>query len=174
MIMFLSFLSGFGKKRFKYVSLCTVRLFGCFILLMAIACSRKVPDNIDRAFTSKFMNAREVEWHEDLKGHWLVSFYLEKFKYMTASYTLDGMLDYFELEVDWEDVPKEMMVRVLAAYPNGTIFDVYERNRGNSAEYIFEIVDKGTLFGVDFFQDGRCEVIPSDDYRFTSRIRVGE
>lgn len=159
------------KRWFDQVSLGSGRLLGC-LLLLGVACTRKVPDTIDRAFTSKFLNARDVEWNRGPDGHWLVSFYMEKFYYMTASYTLDGLLEYFELELEGEDVPKQLLDRVKKAYPESTVFDVYERNRGNSAEYIFELVDHGSLFGVDYFEDGHSQIIPSDDYRFTSRVLV--
>mgnify|MGYP004191648013 FL=1 len=99
---------------------------------------------------------------------------MEKFDYMSASYTLDGLLEYFELELHGEEVPKQLMDRVKKTYPEGDVYKVYERNRGNSAEYIFELVDHGSLFGVDFFEDGRSQIIPPDDYRFTSRILVGD
>ncbi|MBC71520.1 MAG: hypothetical protein CMH47_04390 [Muricauda sp.] len=162
-----------GKRWLDQVTLGSGRLLGC-LLLLGVACTRKVPDTIDRAFTSKFLNARDIEWHYSPDGHWLVNFYMEKFDYMTASYTLDGLLEYFELELHGEEVPKQLMDRVKKAYPESTLFDVYERNRGNSAEYIFEIVDHGSLFGIDFFEDGHRQIIPSNDYRFTSRILVGD
>ncbi len=142
------------------------------VFLLAHACSPTVPDAIRGAFRSKFLNSRSARWKRKPNGDWLVSFYMEKFNDMTACYSPEGQLRYFELEVGPEEVPKELSYRIDAAFPDGMVCGIYERNMGNVTHYIFEIIDKGQLFGIYFEENANILFIPPDDYRFTSRVVI--
>lgn len=78
----------------------------------------------------------------------------------------------FEIEVHSEDILKYLTKQVQKWYPNASITNVYEINGVNITGYIFEVIDDGWLFGVQFEMDGSKKIIPKDDFVFQSRIRI--
>lgn len=169
-MMFYSALS-VASNGTKNISPRQIMLF-LFTLLLVDACSREIPNSVKEAFSSRFTNSKGVEWRKGPNQDWEVSFYMEKFHYMTAHFTADGILEDFEKEVHGKDIPKSMEHKIHSAYPSGIIFNVYEKNATNSIDYIFEIEDHGQLFGIDFSENGSSKIIPPNARRFTSRSQV--
>lgn len=140
------------------------------VLLLLQSCSPSVPKVVENTFTEKFIGAEDMVWDEGPDKDWKVSFYMKKFHYMTAYYTSNGKFEAFEIEIYGDDIPVDMADKIFAKYPDGTIYNVFEKNRNRSKDYIFEIENNGKLFGIFFRSDGGFKIIPADDYRFTSRI----
>ncbi|WP_149276336.1 hypothetical protein [Pareuzebyella sediminis] len=91
---------------------------------------------------------------------------------MTAHYTSSGNFENFEIALHGKDVPQNLVQRVQNSYPNATISDVYEINGERTFGYIFEVIDNGWLFGLRFSLNGSMKIIPYDDFRFRSRIKI--
>lgn len=140
------------------------------VLFLVLACAQSVPKKASDDFLNKFMGARDIEWKKESKKGWMVSFYMEKFHYMTAHYAPSGSFKDFEIEVHGEDIPEDLVERVHKLYPNASITSVYEINALNTTGYIIEAIDDGWLFGLQFAKDGTMNIIPKDDFRFRSRI----
>ncbi|WP_431160795.1 hypothetical protein [Flagellimonas beolgyonensis] len=145
----------------------------CMLLGITLSCSQELPESIQNIFSSKFLNSRDVVWHRAPRGHWLVSFYMERFGDMTASYTPDGELEYFELQVQGDDIPLDLLEKAKHAYPEANHFEVFERN-GKMVSYIVELEDHGQHFGIIFFDNGDSSMIPPYDFRFASRTQIDD
>jgi hypothetical protein len=141
-------------------------------LSILLSCSQTVPKVVSDAFTNKFLGARDIVWQKRPKHDWMATFYMERFHYMTAYYTPTGAFEAFEIKIHDADIPKNLVDEIRKNYPKATIYEVFELNTEHTTEYIFEIVDKGELFGIHFNEQGLSRIIPANDYRFISRIRV--
>ena len=142
------------------------------VLFLVLACAQSVPKKANDDFLNKFMGARNIEWKKESKKGWMVSFYMEKFHYMTAHYAPSGSFKDFEIEVHGEDIPEELVEWVHKLYPNASITSVYEINALHTTGYIIEAIDDGWLFGVQLEKGGDMKIIPKDDFRFQSRIKI--
>ena len=136
------------------------------------SCSQTVPKATTDAFSKKFLGAKDVIWQVGPNKDWTATFYMEKFNYMTAYYTSKGEFEAFEIEVNGEDIPKNLVQKVFLKYPSATIYSVFEKNTIHDTKYIFEIIDNGNLFGLLFKENGKIIIIPKDDYRFQKRVRI--
>ena len=143
-----------------------------FFLSFFQSCLQTVPKVTSEAFSKKFLGAKDVIWQEGPNKDWVATFYMKKFNYMTAYYTEKGEFESFEIEINDEDIPAYLVQKVFLKCPSATIYSVFEKNTLHDRKYIFEIIDKGNLFGLLFKENGKLIIIPKDDYRFQKRIKI--
>lgn len=135
-----------------------------------LSCAQSVPKKVCDAFLNKFVGARNIEWKQENEDSWVVFFYMEKFDDMTAHYTKSGKFQNFEIKIYDKDIPQNLACNIKQTYPMAEITEVYKKNSFKTTEYIFEILDNGELFAVNFNNDGTTTVIPKNDFRFQSRL----
>ncbi|HCO83011.1 MAG TPA: hypothetical protein DIT95_05710 [Arenibacter sp.] len=143
------------------------------MLLVALqSCLKKVPKAVEDAFLDRFFGAKDLVWAKTPNNDWSATFYIEKYHYITANFSPTGTFEAMEIEIHDDDIPENIVNKIYSMYPDATIFNVFEKNSEKSTSFIFEIENKGQLFGIYFNKDGTYQIIPPDDYRFISRINI--
>lgn len=85
----------------------TLKLFVIVFAAISInACAQKtnVPENVNKAFTQKFPDAKSVKWDKENETEWEAEFKLNGEEY-SANYSTDGVWKETEHEIEKSDIP---------------------------------------------------------------------
>jgi len=91
-----------------------------FAIMSFTACAQKktVPENVTKAFSQKFPNAKKVKWDKENKTEWEAEFKLNGEEY-SANFTTDGDWKETEYEIKKSAIPvsvKQTLDKEFAGY----------------------------------------------------------
>lgn len=135
----------------------TLKLF--FIAFVAIsinACAQKpnVPENVNKAFTQKFPDAKSVKWDKENKTEWEAEFKLNGEEY-SANFTNDGVWKETEHEIEKSAIPANVKQTLDTEFAGYKIEESEISETAEGSVYEFELVKAKVKMEVAISPDGK-------------------
>jgi len=114
------------------------------MLVVLLACNTSAqnpPEAVLKAFTAKFANAKEVEWEKEEDSEWEAEFEMDEEEY-SANFSNSGEWLETEMEIETEDLPKEILEVLASEFPGYEIEEA-ETEKTPSGDFYELEIEKG-------------------------------
>jgi len=146
----------------------TLKLFVIAFAAISInACAQKpnVPENVDKAFTQKFPDAKSVKWDKENETEWEAEFKLNGQEY-SANFSTDGVWKETEHEIEKSDIPTNVKQTLDTEFAGYKIEESEISETAEGSVYEFELEKDKVKMEVAVSPDGKVlkkEVKPEKD-----------
>lgn len=135
----------------------TSKLFVIAFAAISInACAQKpnVPENVDKAFTQKFPDAKSVKWDKENETEWEAEFKLNGLEY-SANYSTEGVWKETEHEIQKSDIPTNVKQTLDTEFPDYKIKESEISETTEGSVYEFELEKEKVKMEVAVSPDGK-------------------
>lgn len=135
----------------------TLKLFVIAFAAISInACAQKpnVPENVDKAFTQKFPDAKSVKWDKENETEWEAEFKLNGLEY-SANYSTEGVWKETEHEIQKSDIPTNVKQTLDTEFPDYKIKESEISETTEGSVYEFELEKEKVKMEVAVSPDGK-------------------
>lgn len=126
----------------------------------AIAQKNDAPNAVQKAFSQKYPDAKEVKWEQENANEWEAEFEIGE-EEMSANFTNDGHWISSEQEIEEEKIPSNIYQALQASYPGCKI---KEAELGQSQEHplFYELEIKAKTGKLTVFVDNTGKVFKEE------------
>jgi uncharacterized membrane protein YkoI len=127
-----------------------------FAALSFTACAQKTtaPENVAKAFTQKFPDAKSVKWDKENDTEWEAEFKLNGEEY-SANFSTDGTWKETEHEIEKSDVPANVKQTLDSEFVGYKIEEAEISETAEGSVYEFELEKGETEMEVAISPDGK-------------------
>lgn len=127
-----------------------------FAAISINACAQKpnVPENINKAFTQKFPDAKSVKWDKENETEWEAEFKLNSEEY-SANFTTDGVWKETEHEIEKSAIPANVKQTLDNEFAGYKIEEAEISETAKGQVYEFELEKDKTNIEVAVSPDGK-------------------
>jgi len=127
-----------------------------FAAISFTACAQKsnVPENVNRAFTQKFPDAKSIKWDKENETEWEAEFKINGQEY-SANYSTDGVWIETEHEIEKSAIPANVKQTLDTEFAGYKIEEAEISETAEGSVYEFELEKDKTNMEVAISPDGK-------------------